>query len=377
MGTETLRDQISANVEALETTQEVTPATPAETPPAVEAVETPAGRTAGRQRDEQGRLLPGKAVKETSAAGQEKAPPAQTNTAQATQPAPAAETKPKYQRPSTWKKETWGVWDKLNKGEVLTPQEIHLMAEEAIRRDSDFSRGVSTYKQEWETAKPLIDAMAPFMPLLQQHKIEPSQWIGNLGRAHQTLALGSPEQKLAAFIRLAGEYRVPVEQMFARGQDGQWYFNQQTLQQAAQQQPQQQPQDVRQVVQETLAKERADQKVAEMSADTKTYPHFEEVRQTMAGLLQAGLSDGPEDAYKAALQHPKHFHLYEAQQQQQRETEQREKAEAARRATEAARRKAISPRSATPTSVATGAAGTKGLRSTLEEAFDSTVQGRV
>lgn len=363
---ESLRDTVE---QAFEQVVEKTPAeTPVETVTPVEA-EPPKGED--RSRDP----LTGQYV----AKPKEEAKPEARPQPQA--PAvPAVPVKPKYQRPTTWKKETWGIWDKLNTGTALTPEEIHQMAEEAIRRDADFARGVSTYKQEWEGAKPLIEAMAPFMPLLQQHKIEPATWIGNLGRAHQMLALGTPEQKLGMFIRLAGEYGVPVERMFVQGQDGQWFFNQQMLQQHAamqQQQPPPQQRDVRQTVQELLAEERANEHISAMGADKQKYPHFDEVRETMAGLLQAGLANGLEDAYKAALQHPKHFHLYEAQQQQQRETAEREKAEAARKAAEVARRKTASPRSGTPTTTATGGEGKKGLRSTIEDAFDTTVGGRV
>lgn len=379
MGTESLRDTVENAFEEV-----IQPETPAPEAPVETTVEAEVPQKADdRPRDESGRFV----EKQKDSAGPAPAkatpakapPPASAAPAQPATPG-SAESRPRYQRPSTWKKETWGIWEKLNKGEQLNPQEIHLMAEEAIRRDSDFARGVSTYKQEWETAKPLIDAMAPFMPLLQQHNIQPAQWIGNLGRAHQLLSLGTPEQKLSTFIRLAGEYGVPVEHMFVRGQDGQVYFNQQMMQQAAMQQqyqPPQQQQDVRKIVAEQLANERANEQIAAMIADKEKYPHVEEVRETMAGLLQAGLADGLEDAYKAALQHPRHFHLYEAQLQQQREAEQREKAEKARREAEAARRKAVSPRTNTPTSVATGGDGKKGLRGAIEEAFDSTVAGRV
>lgn len=346
--------------------------TPVEVPETVSVIDGPtvaAGDT--RARDESGRFVE---KKESTAAAPAKATPAKAPpTAQAATPAAVVPATPKVQRPSTWKKDHWEAFDKLALENPALAQYIN-------QREGEYAKGVSTYKQEWEGAKPLIDAIAPFMPLLQQHNIQPSQWIGNLGRAHQQLAMGTPEQKLGTFIRLAGEYGVPVEQMFVRGQDGQVYFNQQLLQQQAQapqSRPQQQPQDVGQQVREILQTERANESIASMEANTQKYPHFQEVRETMAGLLQAQLASGLEDAYKAALQHPKHFHLFEAQQKQQRETDERERAEASRRQAESARRKAVSPRTATPTSVASGGEGKKGLRSTIEEAFDSAVAGRV
>lgn len=368
---ESLRDTITSAVESLET--------PAETP----AVETPAPQVEAtsvetappadtRPRDEQGRFV--EKPKESAAQAPAKAATAKGPQPQAqAQPATPAAAVSKINRPSTWKKDHWEAFDQL-------AQTNPALAAYINQRESEYAKGVSTYKQEWEQAKPLIDAMAPFMPLLQQHQIQPAQWIGNLGRAHQQLAMGTPEQKLGMFIRLAGDYGVPLEQLFVKGQDGQVYFNQQHVQAAQMQQqhqPQQQQPDVQALVNEAISAREARGSIAAMESDTEKYPHFVEVRETMAGLLQAGLANGLDDAYKAALQHPKHFHLFEAQQKQQRETEERERAEANRKAAEAARRKAVSPRTATPTSVASGGEGKKTLRDTISSALDERVGGRL
>lgn len=261
----------------------------------------------------------------------------------------------------------WDHWGKLDPS----------VAEYINQRESEYAKGVSTYKQEWESAKPLIEAMSPFMPLLQQHNINPGQWISNLGNAHKTLALGTPEQKLGAFIRLAGEYRIPLEQMFVRGQDGQVYFNQQYVaaQQAAPQSQQQSQTDPRQLFKEMLAEEKAYQQLETMKSDTKAYPHFEVVRETMAGLLRAGLAQDYPSAYEAAIRMPQHSDIFDAIQQQKREQEDREKAEAQRKAAEAARRANVSLKSATPAS--TGQAQPKGRRAQLEQAFDEHMSGRV
>jgi hypothetical protein len=377
---ESLRDTIAAAVENAETGGVDNAVIPAETVAQDSAATIPAAPTAAeRARDDAGRFT--EKPKEPAASASAKATTAKAPLppAQAAPPLAAEPAKPRYQRPSTWRKETWGVWDKLNAGQQLTPEEIHLMAEEAIKRDSDFASGVSTYKREWDNAKPVLEAMAPFMPLLQQHKIEPGTWIGNLGRAHQMLALGTPEQKASMFVRLAGEYGVPIESLFVQGQDGKLYLNQQLQQQPTQQQQPQglRPEDVQKLVDERLTAQTTTANIQAFAADKEKHPHFEVVRDTMAALLQAGLADGLEDAYEAALRHPRHAQLYESIQQQNRQAEEARAAEDRRKATEAARRKAVSPRSATPTSVATAGDGKKGLRSTIESAVDSVVGGRV
>ena len=118
-----LRDTIEAAVNTVETQAE-TPATPDKVEPVaasvetqkVEAVETPeqkAGRTAGRARDEHGRLMPGKAEKPVEAIAEK----------------PAEPQKQRPPRPSSWKKEMWDHYDKLD------PQ----VAEYVHQREAEFA----------------------------------------------------------------------------------------------------------------------------------------------------------------------------------------------------------------------------------------------
>ena len=376
----TLRDQIAAQVDALETVQDE-PQAPAAAPgPSADEVvggaNPPAqsdgddqkpGRTAGRLRDEQGRLLPGKAerppeippqVAEAAKPGAGLPPPVVT---------PAAE--PAVAHPSSWKKEMWGEWAKLP---PTVQQYIN-------QRESEYARGVSTYRQEYENAKPIVEAMHSFMPLLQQHNIEPGQWITNLGNAHRMLAMGSPQEKVGIFARLAREYGVPIEQMLVRGQDGEVYVNKQ-LEQYVPSQPQPQV-DVNSII-ETKLVEREAQQAARQFVEAKdatgnpVHPHFETVRETMSQLLAAGIAQDLESAYDAALRLPQHSHLYEQiQQQKAAQDEAKKQAGLAARAG-LARQNAVSPRSATPASKGGGTTA-KGIRGALEEAFDSHVPGRV
>ena len=73
--------------------------------------------------------------------------------------------------------------------------ELSKLQEYIMQREQDYAKGVSTYKSQWDQAAPIYEAMQPFIPILQEHNIQPQQWIQNLGRAHQVLAMGSPEQK--------------------------------------------------------------------------------------------------------------------------------------------------------------------------------------
>ena len=371
---ESLRDQLSANFDKVTNAsipgEGLEPGVSAEIPPP--AAEVPAKADAApvkdQPRDDKGRFAEAEKARAKAAAEAAKAPPAP-----AAAPAkPLEGAKPRPVRPSTWKKDHWEAFDKLA---VENPA----LAEYINQREGEYAHGVSTYKQEWDRAKPLLDAMAPFMPLLAQHRIEPSQWISRLGNAHQTLALGTPQQNLVAFTRLAEDYQVPLQALFTQGQDGQWFLNPNAAA-LAQAQPQAQgikPEDIDARINAALTQQRSEADISAFAAQKDKYPYFEEVRETMAGLLQAQLADGLEDAYAAAMGHPRHAALAAQADEQARAAQAAKDAEERRKATEAARRKAVSPRTSTPTSVAAAGEGKKDRRSVIEAAFDEHVAGRI
>ena len=370
----TLRDELTAAYDAAEAgnlppTQD---APPIETPPPAGATPAPAetaqqkeerlGRTAGRPRDEKGRLLPGKPIKDAAPQAQtpEGGPPPTT-----AQPAPAAAAP--VPRPSSWKKDHWDAFDKL-------AQENPALAQYINQREQEFARGVGTYRQEWEQAKPVLDAIAPFMPQLKQHGIDPAQWVSNLGNAHARLVASSPQDKLALFQKLAADYQIPA-QLAVQGADGQWQLLGQlpTPQQQPAHQPQ--PQQLETVVQQVLQQERMKSEVEQFWNNKEKYPYAEQVRETMAGLLQAELANDLNDAYEQALLLPRHADLLQAQRdaQQAKDEAERQAKEAARVNT--ARAKAISPRTSTPSAAA--GTGKKDLRAELSEQYDAHVGGRV
>ena len=332
-----LRDELASNLaDALK-----------ESPPAEGTVETPPPETAeqkaDRVRDEKGQFA-----------------------AKPPEPAPVEPAAPK--RPSSWKKEHWADYDKI-------VAENPKLAAYLNEREGQFASGVSTYKQEWEQAKPLIDAIAPFQPILQQNGIDPAQWISNLGNAHHQLVMGSPQDKVAMFQRLAAEYRVPV-QLAVQGQDGQW----QLLGQQAPMQPQAPAFDPRQVqtlVQQELQAQSTKQTLEAFTREApEKYPHFESVKQTMAGLLQAGLADDLPSAYEAALRHPRHADIFAGLQQQQTAQQEAERRAASQQKVQRARANAVSTGTATPSGVMANV-GEKGLRDEIAANLRAVAGGRV
>lgn len=323
------------------------------------------GRTAGRSRDDQGRLLPGKAKDSAQEQGKPATPTSTSEQSPAV--APVADTK-RPQRPSTWKKDHWEGFDKLAETNPA-------LAEYINQRESEFAKGVSTYKSEADKAKGYIEAVAPYLPTLQRYGIDPVTNIKNLFAAHQALATGTPEQRLGMFVKLANDYQIPLQSMFVQGQDGQIYFNPQLQQQNSQQaHPTVSPQQIEQQIEQRFLMRDAQQQVSQLT--TEKYPHLEQVRETMAQLLESKLANDLDSAYHAAIRLPQHSEIWDAQQKQQRETDQQRQAEEKRKVAEKARANAVSPRSQ-PTTGASATAKPTGLRATLESAYDEHAASRV
>ena len=97
----------------------------------------------------------------------------------------------------------------------------------------------------------------------------------------------------------------------------------------------------------------------------------------MAGLLQAGLAQDYKTAYEAALRHPRHDDLWQAERQQREQAEAAAAAERAKGVVNRARSNAVSVRSSTPSANMATQQGNKSLRDMLAESFDSVTTGRV
>jgi len=205
------------------------------------------------------------------------------------------ETKP-VGRPSTWKKEYVQIWDKMEAGEQISKEDFTKFAEYANQRESEYKKGVSTYKAEADRAKSYENAIAPFADNLQRRGIQPTQYIENLVRAEQILSNAPYEQKVQVFHKLAADYGI---QLNGNGQATQLDpYTQQLMNQ------------LNMVNQEVssikgrFAEEENQRLMGEIErvrSDVEKYPHFDVVREEMAQLLELGKAQDLETAYKKAV----------------------------------------------------------------------------
>ena len=373
-----LRDQLEASYDKIVTVPDApvvdepveTPA-PVETPtapPSSRIAEAPkAAPKAAPTGEERARGPDGKFIEKEAAPAVQTA--AKVHPAKVVAPeipvAPAVPAKPRPPRPSSWKKEYWDQWEKLDPS----------LAEYLHTRESQYASGVSTYKAEAEAAKPLMEAVSQFLPELQQHGIEPTKWISSLGQAHRILSLGSPQQKLQMFAKLSQDYGVPVQALL----DPQ--AQQQYLAQGQNQQPYQPPQqrpltrdEAQKLFQEQFLRVNSEQELQQFSANVEQHPHYDEVRATMAALLQSNLADDLESAYQTALRHPRHQALWDSIQEQERVSQEEVRRQAEAQRVLKAKAKAVSSPSATPSGPGSEEKAT-GLRSTIESAWEKHAGG--
>lgn len=271
------------------------------------------------------------------------------------------EYKPVVARPTTWKKEYLPLWDKMDRGENLTPEEARKMLEYSTQRESEYKKGVSAYKAEADNARALTEAISPFVPELQKNGIHPAAWINNLGRAHMILSQAPYQQKVELFNKLAQDYGIDLN-LAHSGENTTQYQDPQAF--ALQQQIQQLQQQVQQV---GSWKEQQEQSVLmneiqRFSSDADKHPHFEAVREQMAQLLENGLANDLESAYVKAVRLNDEVWQTEQNRLLQQATNQASQAQRVAKAKAAA----VSPKSVTP-NVSAQATDKKDRRSILAE----------
>lgn len=273
------------------------------------------------------------------------------------EPSTPVESPVRPPKPSSWKKELDEHWNNAD------PK----LAEYIVQREREYATGVSTYKQEAERAKELQQAIEPFIPELQRYNLKPTEWIQNLGNAHRTLALGTPQQKVGMFVQLARDYGIDL------GQLGNIDSNQFAAPQYQPQVPQLDLSMIRNEVMEVLLQQNIESDIQQMAADKTNYPHFDQVKESMVGILQSGLAQDLKSAYDKAIR--MNDDLWQAQQDARQKQSLAEQQARQAEAAKSARAKTVSVKSATPSGNTTTSTA-KGRRDILAEQF-ATSAGRV
>ena len=277
------------------------------------------------------------------------------------------EPQEKVTRPSTWKKEYVQIWDKMEKGEQISKEDFTKFAEYANQRESEYKKGVSTYKAEADRAKSYENAIAPFADNLARRGIQPTQYIENLVRAEQILSNAPYEQKVQVFQKLAADYGIQLNGGQATQLDP---YTQQLMNQLNM---------VNQEVSSIKGRfaqeenQRLMSEIQKYQSDTANYPHFDVVREEMAQLLELGKAQDLETAYKKAVRMNDEVWSLEQERLLKDAKQQAIKAQQVAKAKAAA----VSPKSVTPSGKVSEPGEKKDRRSLIAEQMGEALSRRV
>jgi hypothetical protein len=279
------------------------------------------------------------------------------------------EPQEKITRPSTWKKEYVQIWDKMEAGEQISKEDFTKFAEYANQRESEYKKGVSTYKAEADRARGYEEAIAPFVPELQAQNISPAAWINNLGRAHMILTKAPYEQKVQMFQRLAQDYGIQLNS------EGVAPIQQDAYTQQLMNQLNQVNQEVSNIKGRFAQEEnqRLMSEIERVRSDAEKFPHFDVVREEMAQLLELGKAQDLETAYKKAVRMNDDVWALE------QDRLLKEAKQSALKAQQVAKAKAaaVSPKSTTPSGKVSNPEDKKDRRSLIADGLGEAMSRRV
>ena len=192
------------------------------------------------------------------------------------------EEKPARNPWASWKKEAQATLSQL-------PPETQRMIQE---REEQFHKGIEQYKQDAYQGRVLNKALAPHMEYLNQVGVAPDVAISTLIQAEKVLRTADPQTKTQMFMKLAHDYGIDVNSLTNVPFDPYKYQLEQQLQ--AQQAQLAQIMQSRQIAEEAQLGQTIEQ-------FAQQHEYFDEVRETMADLLDKGLASDLNDAYSKAI----------------------------------------------------------------------------
>lgn len=256
------------------------------------------------------------------------------------------------------------------------------------KREADYQRGISQYKQAAEQGSSLLAEIQPYMGIIQSEGGTPQRAIKQLLNTAYQLRSGTPQDRGRLVMQIAQQYGADLSQFISPQQtEGQTQqFDPRTLTPLVQQLVNPLAQEFQQFKTQFMTaqqqREQAEQQAAEASieqfrnaADSQgnaKHPYFENVRALMADFLNQGHAQTMEQAYEMACRaHPEVSAAVMSEQTQRQEAQRL--AEAKRKALEA--RNASSVNATGQGGVGTADITPQSLRDSLSSAYDAMTGG--
>lgn len=182
----------------------------------------------------------------------------------------------------SWKKE---AQEELSKIPASTQKYIQ-------EREEQFHKGIEQYKNAANFAKSIDNSIKPYREYLQQLNVTPEVAFTNLLKTEKTLRTGTIGEKVEMFQKLAHDYGINLETLASVPFDPQLAHYKAQLEWTQSQLQ----------ASENFKQSQEDAQVYSVIDDFgQQHEHFEDVRLTMADLLDNGLASDLNDAYAKAV----------------------------------------------------------------------------
>lgn len=189
--------------------------------------------------------------------------------------------------PKTWRKEAQAEWDKLSP----------TVQSEILKREEDMFRGLEGYKQDATFGKSMQQALAEYMPTLQQYNINPVAQVAGLMKAHHTLVFGDAATKQALFRQIAADYGVELP---SAGESEAPFTDPQVKTLMDEVKSLQSKLSHYESAQQASVIEKTKSEIDAFLADP-AFPYAKELTTDMAKLISSGNAKGLKDAYEQAI----------------------------------------------------------------------------
>jgi hypothetical protein len=191
--------------------------------------------------------------------------------------------------PQAWKAPVKSKWA------TVDPE----VRQEVLRREREITRTLNETTSARQLAKQFNEVAAPFAPRFQAMGINPIAAFQNLLKADYQLANGTKHQRAQLVAQLIKDYDVDIGTLdgVLAGQTSPEAIEEQRLARLLDQRLAPVQQKLQQYEQRDLATQKeAEQtftsQIQQMEVDTKTYPFFEQVRDSMADLVEISARRG-------------------------------------------------------------------------------------
>lgn len=188
--------------------------------------------------------------------------------------------------PSGWSPKSRERWAEI-------PEDLR---SEILRREEASAAGVRKLQEETAPMRGFVQALSPFINEAAQNARDPAQYIGNVMVTERVLRTGNPDQKFDALLGIADQYGIPLRQIINKSVG-------EEILKAPEKQQFSLPPEIQKELEESRRwreEQSRNTNTTQITQFAEKNEFFEDVRVTMANLLEAGSAKTLEEAYEQA-----------------------------------------------------------------------------